>query len=112
MSVDFQLIGLVAGAVGTWSALLIGVIKFLLVRVSRDLDARLDYIARSQADEVSHWRRIERDLMDLRAEMPTHYVRREDHIRNQSVIEAKLDALANELKQARLEGAKNGRSGS
>lgn len=36
----------------------------------------------------------ERNLLRLRAELPLEYVRREDFIRNQTVIEAKLDALA------------------
>ena len=39
----------------------------------------------------------EKDLLRLRAELPVEYVRREDWIRNQTVIEAKLDALAAKL---------------
>lgn len=39
-------------------------------------------------------RNLERDLMKMRGDLPLEYVRREDFIRNQSVIEAKLDALA------------------
>ena len=34
--------------------------------------------------------------------LPLEYVRREDHIRNQTVIEHKLDAIANELKQVQI----------
>ena len=37
---------------------------------------------------------LERNHLELRAELPLHYVRREDYVRNQTVIEAKLDALA------------------
>ncbi|MDF6001947.1 hypothetical protein P4050_30630 [Pseudomonas aeruginosa] len=36
--------------------------------------------------------------MSLKAELPIQYVRREDYIRGQSVIEAKLDGLAVKLK--------------
>lgn len=41
----------------------------------------------------------ERSILQLRAEMPLEYVRREDWIRNQAVIEAKLDALAAKFDQ-------------
>jgi hypothetical protein len=39
----------------------------------------------------------ERELLRLKASLPLEYVRREDWIRNQTVIEAKLDALAAKL---------------
>jgi hypothetical protein len=39
----------------------------------------------------------EKSILRLRAELPLEYVRREDWIRNQTVIEAKLDALAVKL---------------
>jgi len=38
--------------------------------------------------------------------LPLDYVRREDHIRNQTVIEAKLDAIAGELKMVQIKGAR------
>ena len=41
----------------------------------------------------------EKSILRLRAELPLEYVRREDWIRNQTVIEAKLDALAAKLDQ-------------
>ncbi len=47
---------------------------------------------------------VEKDLLRLRAELPVDYVRREDWIRNQTVIEAKLDGLA-----TKLESLKEGR---
>ena len=47
--------------------------------------------AKRKADET------ERSFLKLLADLPLHYVRREDWIRNQTVIEAKLDALAAKL---------------
>ena len=35
--------------------------------------------------------------MRFKADLPLNYVRREDYIRGQTVIEAKLDALYNKL---------------
>lgn len=48
---------------------------------------------------------IERKLMDLRAEIPERYVRREDHVRSQTVVEAKLDALFLRIENLQLREA-------
>ena len=58
--------------------------------------------------EMGNWQRIERDLLKLQADMPLHYVRREDHIRGQSVIESKLDGLALKIENVQLRTAKGG----
>lgn len=47
---------------------------------------------------------LERDFLNWKADMPTQYVRREDYVRNQTIIEAKLDALALRLENAQLKG--------
>lgn len=48
---------------------------------------------------------LDRDFMQWKAELPLQYVRREDYIRNQTVIEAKLDAVALRLENWQLKGA-------
>lgn len=50
---------------------------------------------------------VERQLLELRADLPLHYVRREDYIRGQSVIEAKLDGLAMRIENMTLKGTRN-----
>ena len=45
---------------------------------------------------------IERDVMNLRAELPDKYVRREDYIRGQTLIESKLDGLAMRIENWQL----------
>ena len=47
---------------------------------------------------------LERDFLLWRAEMPMQYVRREDYIRNQTIIEAKLDGLSQKLEIIQLKG--------
>ncbi|MBF0256825.1 MAG: hypothetical protein HQL47_10295 [Gammaproteobacteria bacterium] len=109
MIVDWNLITWGLGLLISWSGFLVGIIRWFLQRLVRDLDRRLEGIRDAQQCETNEWRRVERELMELRAELPVNYVRREDHIRSQSVIEAKLDALASKIELARLEGAKNDR---
>lgn len=51
--------------------------------------------------------RLERDFLEWKAEMPVQYVRREDYVRGQSVLEAKMDALYNKLELVQIKGAKH-----
>lgn len=108
-TLDWRGVSLLATLLMAWSGFLIAIIKLLLGRVTRDLDKRLDAISQTQSDDSKEWRSIERELMALKANIPLHYVRREDYVRGQSVIEAKLDALAGKLETTRLEGIRNER---
>lgn len=57
-----------------------------------------------KADE---WVRVERNFLDWKAALPMTYVMRDDYVRNQTVIEAKLDAIAVRQENIMLKGAKN-----
>lgn len=58
-------------------------------------DERFSALLNQSKEDADAVRQLERDLMELRAELPEHYLRREDYIRGQSIIEAKkLDGLA------------------
>ena len=51
---------------------------------------------------------LERKMLNWKADLPLQYVRREDFIRNQTVIESKLDGLALKIENAQLRGANHG----
>lgn len=70
-----------------------GIGRWLLGQFQRRIDDRFAMLA----EDARSWRQTDRGLMDLRAHVTEHYVRREDYVRNQSVVEAKLDALAAKL---------------
>lgn len=92
--------------------LLIGAGRMLLSQVEMRIDQRFEDLqkrrdeSRSQClsqmarldterrEEVAQWQRVERDLLSLRADLPLSYVRREDFVRSQTVVEAKIDAIA------------------
>lgn len=75
-----------------------GVGKLLLSRTEKHLDMRFNSLDK----EAQEWKRVEREVMNLKAELPREYVRRDDYIRGQSVIEAKLDALALRLQGVQI----------
>lgn len=104
-----HLISIAVFVLGSFGA----IAKLLLMSVEKSLDGRFAQITErfSQIDaqlaqERDGWRKVERDLLQFRADMPMQYVRREDYIRNQTIIEAKLDAIASELKLVQITGAK------
>ena len=123
LQIEFwQLLGLLlSGLAALW-----GVVKHGLGESQRHLDerfalqdatreshhkalaVRLDGIEAVNREDAAQWQRVERDLLKMQAEMPLHYVRREDYIRGQSVIEAKLDALGSKLEAAQLRAAAGG----
>lgn len=50
---------------------------------------------------------LERDFLRWQADLPLNYVRREDYVRGQVIIEAKLDAVYNKIEVVQLKGALN-----
>ena len=79
--------------------------KLLLNQIDRRLEKRFDTIEKQGAE----WQRLERDFLTFKAELPVHYVRREDYVRGQSTIEAKLDAIAAKTELVQLTVARTRR---
>lgn len=50
---------------------------------------------------------LERDFLTWKADLPIQYVRREDYVRGQVIIEAKLDTIYNKIEVVQLKGAVN-----
>lgn len=69
------------------------------MRVIRDgtLNEKFSRLEESIKHEGDGWRKVERELLQLKADLPVHYVRKEDAIRQEVVIHAKLDALAEKI---------------
>ena len=90
------------GTAVTLLAMFAGMVKVLLAQMESRLDDRFAAVAK----DSERLRQVELGLERLRGDMPLHYVRREDYVRNQTVIEAKLDAMALRLENVRLKGAR------
>lgn len=101
--------------------------RVLLGQIDKRLDTRFDGMEQARMQNTVHWdskfktlledqqkgsdawRSLERDFLKFRGDLPLEYVRREDFIRNQSVIEAKLDALALHIQNLQLKGVRHDR---
>ena len=110
---------------GIFAGIITGLVKLLLWQFEKRLGER--FSAQDEARQVAskHWdenfakvlerqdkdsdavRQLEYTFLRFRAELPVEYVRREDWVRGQSVIEAKLDGLALKFENILLKGARN-----
>ena len=71
-------------------------------------DTQFLALEQAAANEAKEWQRIEKEILMMKADLPNLYVRRDDYIRNQSVIESKLDGLARSIENAFLKGERHG----
>lgn len=102
--------------------------RLLLTQIDRRLEERFkaQEAARAQAGEhwnerfaelmkqsqreADRWSSLEREFLRFQADLPLNYVRREDYVRGQTILESKMDGLALKLEQAQLranQGEKN-----
>lgn len=81
-------------------------VKVIIYQYEKSLDERFKALAGTIERDQEITRQLERDFLKMQAELPLHYVRREDYIRGQSVIEAKLDGLGTKLENAQLRSLK------
>lgn len=102
-----------------------GGVKILLHQIDRRLDDRFTSLEKAanagdaaihdtlkqhineESKNTGQLIELERELLRWKASLPLEYVRREDFIRNQTVIESKLDGLALRIENAQLKGGNN-----
>lgn len=85
----WQLVSIAVTILGAFA----GLVKVMVMQMERRLDQRFAITDK----DSERLRTLEISFERLRGDMPVHYVRREDYVRGQTVIEAKLDALALKL---------------
>lgn len=105
MTVDvdlWQLVGFGLSLLSGFAAIIFTAGKLIAVQFERRMNERFDLIERKRESEAAGISALERDFMRFQAELPVQYVRREDYVRGQSIVEAKLDGLAGKLDNAVL----------
>lgn len=119
VQVEFwHLVGFFAGQIVLFVSAMWALAKVVIRQFEARLNERFEAQEKAREQAQSHWderfariesdsRASERALLQLKADLPVQYVRREDYVRNQTVIEAKLDAVALRLENLQLKGARN-----
>ena len=127
ITVEFwQLLGIAGGVLTAFITVMFAAGKLLINQFERRLDDRFTAQDKARSDgqkhwdtkfaaleaaaanEAKEWQRIEREILTMKADMPVQYVRRDDYIRNQTIIEAKIDGLAVRIENALLKGTQHG----
>ncbi|MFI8744501.1 hypothetical protein ACIGKL_05015 [Pseudomonas sp. NPDC077186] len=104
MQMDFtEAVGWAISLLGIFTTLVFGLVKLLLGQLEKRLGERFA----SQDKEIAKLAELERDFLRFQAELPLQYVHRSDYVRNQTVIEAKLDGLRDKLEVVQMKGAKH-----
>jgi len=103
-----SLFGALFGAVGGFGKLLLSQFEARLAEKFAAQDAaraegRKEWDERLRRIEAKQ-EELERDVRKILIELPREYVRREDYVRNQTLIEAKIDQLSLRIQNWMLGG--------
>lgn len=90
----FSMLVVVIGGYWTLGKLLAAQASKTLTAQFAALSDRLDRIEASARHEAQQWGRVEREILQLKAELPLNYVRREDYVHAVATIMSKLDAMS------------------
>jgi len=74
------------GVIAAWSLIIIATTRWILGRCLLSYDKKIDGGAEAA-------RQLEKDFLEMKASLPIDYVRKEDFIRHEVVINTKLDRL-------------------
>lgn len=120
-----ELIGWGGGMLSVFATVVVALVKLLLTQFEKRLAERFAAQDAARTAAAAHWdqnftqvlerqekdaqalAQLERAFLKFQAELPVNYVRREDWVRGQSVIEAKLDGLALKFENVLLKGARH-----
>lgn len=125
MQMDFaEAVGWALTLLGIFSSLMFGLVKLLLAQFEKRLADRFASQDLARQAATKHWeenfakvlerqdkdadavQQLERTFLRFQAELPLQYVRREDWVRNQTIIEAKIDAVFSKLEVILINGAR------
>ncbi|OBY60448.1 hypothetical protein [Pseudomonas sp. AU12215] len=120
-----EMIGWAITLLSTFAGIVVGLVRLLLWQFEKRLSEKFAAQDEARREAGEHWEKnfakvlerqdkdalavqqLERAFLNFKAELPMEYVRREDWVRGQSVIEAKLDGLALKFENILLIGARN-----
>ncbi|SDM57003.1 hypothetical protein SAMN05428957_10877 [Oryzisolibacter propanilivorax] len=103
LQVDFwQLFGFGLTLLTGFAGIILTAGRLIASQFETRINERFDVLQKAREAEAAGITRLERDFLRLQADLPLHYVRREDYVRGQSIVEAKLDGLATKIDNAQL----------
>ena len=109
LQIDFwQLLGFGFTLLTGFAGLIFTAGRLIAAQFEARLNERFDTLQKQREQEAKGISELERNFLKFQADLPLHYVRREDYVRGQSILEAKLDGLADKIEKAQLRAYING----
>lgn len=103
LQIEFwQLVGFGVGLLSGFAGIIFGAGRFIAAQFELRINERFDVLQKAREAGAAGITNLEREFMHFKADLPLHYVRREDYVRGQSIVEAKLDGLATKIDNAQL----------
>ena len=92
MGENWQLFIFLPGLIAAWSVLIVSVLRTMFKAHCDDINSRLN----GWGKDIS---KLEKDVLEMKADLPLSYVRKEDFVRFEVVINAKLDRLYDSIER-------------
>ena len=79
-----------------WNGFLVAIIRQLLSRIIANIDSKIESLSKNMCspERCEELKRINLELTQTRVELPVHYMRRDDALRENTIALARMDALA------------------
>ncbi len=97
----WELFLFLAGLIAAWSLIMAGVQKFMMSHGFSTLKAQMDSHLAEMKKVAEQNQCLERQFLEFKADLPLNYVRKEDFIRHEVVINTKLDRLRDLIEDVR-----------
>ena len=108
LTIDFwQLMGFGGALLSGFATIIVAAGKIIAGQFERRINERFQQLQTSRKAEANGISMLERQFLQFQAELPLHYVRHEDYVRGQSIVEAKLDGLATKIDNVQLRALLN-----
>lgn len=95
--VTWEAVGIAMTVLIALFTLLVGVIKWLLDRYADAIKSQIELMSKQIAAQAGEVTRLDKEILKLRNEMVRDFISRDDHIRYETVINAKVDAIGTKI---------------
>jgi len=89
---SWQLFGFLAGLIAAWSILIVAVLRTMFKAHCDDINSRLE----GWGKDID---KLEKNFLEIKADLPLSYVRKEDFVRFEVVINTKLDRVHDSIER-------------
>lgn len=87
MSEHWQVFAALMAVVAAWSLIIITSLRIMFSRWVKETEEKIAAFNKTSQT-------LERELLELKADLPVQYVRREDHLRDSATIYIKIDRMS------------------